>query len=510
MAELASSNALDAAPLAELQEVAYDPAEVYQRGYTDINFFASLAIPHVMLSALPSFYVVVWQILVNREEADAGKLLRFALGLPRGHAKTTFIKVIICWLIVYDKSSFALLICANEDLAIQLLSDVNDILASSNMEAVYGNWSDGLSTDTKELKKCIYHKRAVILAAKGADSSLRGLNIKHTRPDLIFCDDTQTRENDESPTQRAALLRWLVATLFKVISFKGDRLIIYVGNMYSEECILRLFQKNHSWVSLVTGAILDNGQPLWPELHSLEALMESYYHDEELGLADLWFSEVMNDPRNGATSLLSGSIPECIYDEEEYTPDGVFITVDPAGFKDNSDANEIILHHVYDGSGIIADRASTVTEPALTNPEELIKRTLSMALAEGASLIGVEDVGYQSTLQFWFTKYMKELGISGIHIIPLQPHGRSKELRIRLFIQEVFALNCYIGKKVRPAWAWQAAKYKLGAKKNKDDLLDAVAYHLDIRNEYWHLVKNLKTEARLHEDARVVGNNTPF
>lgn len=493
-----------------LAEQSYDPQAVYQKGYTDINFFASLALPHVMISALPVFYVVVWQILVNRKDIDAGKILRFALGLPRGHAKTTFIKVIICWLIVYDKSSFALLICANEDLAIQLLSDVNDILASPNMEAVYGEWSSCLTTDTKELKKAVYHKRAVIIAAKGAGSSLRGLNIKNTRPDLIFCDDVQTRESDESPTERAKLLRWLVATLFKVVAPSGNRLIIYVGNMYSEECVLRLFQKNHSWVSLITGAILDNGLPLWPELHSLEALMESYYHDEELGLAELWFAEIMNDPRSSATSLLNKELPECKYDDGHYLPDGVFITVDPAGFKRTSDANEIILHHVYDGVGIIAGRASTVTEPDLTDPEKLVKRTLSMALAEGASLIGVEAVGYQSTLLFWFTKYMKEAGITGIHIVELHPHGRSKGMRIRLFIEELLGGNYFIRNTVRAAWIWQAAKYKLGKKENKDDLLDAVAYALDVRNEYWHLIKNMKVEQRFLETASVVGNNTPF
>lgn len=486
-------------------DIGVDATAAKVRGKTDINFFASLCLPQVMISALPNFYLITFSILTQRETKDIGKILRFALGLPRGHAKTTFIKIIICWLIVYDRVSFALMVCASEALAEQLLADVNDMLGSSNMEAVYGSWNANLSTDTKELKKAIYHDRPVILAAKGAGSAVRGLNIKHTRPDLIFCDDMQTKENDESPTESLRLLRWMVATLLKLVAPRGDRLIIYVGNMYSENCILKKLQSNPGWTSLVTGAILANGEPLWPELHSLEDLMESYLHDEALGEADIWFAEVMNDPKSTGKMLLPSPVPTCPYDDDEYVPDGVFITIDPAGFKDVSDDNVIVVHYVYDGKGIVKE-----THMGIMDPGELIRKALELALIHGASLIGIEDVGYQQTLAYWVNKYINELGIEGIIIVPLNPHNRSKESRIRLFIAELYSENYYLGGTVRPGYVWQATKYKIGAKKNKDDLLDAVAYGLDVRNEYWQHVTNLRTAGRLAITASVQGNNTPF
>lgn len=516
MAELVAASSadsfLESGSPTDLLELGVDPAEAYKRGLVDINFFASLALPQVMLSSLPPFYMAVWQILVTRKPEELGRILRFALGLPRGHAKTTFVKIVITWLIVYDRVTFALIICATESLAEQLLADVNDMLGSSNIEAVYGPWSSGLSTDTKELKKAAYHRRPVVLAAKGAGTALRGLNIKHARPDLIFCDDMQTRENDESPTDRIRLRRWMVATLLKVVAPRGDRLIIYAGNMYSEECILKQLQTNPGWTSLITGAILDTGEPLWPELHSLSELMESYYHDEALGEADVWFAEVMNDPKNSARSLLQDTLPVCPH-PEEVVPDGVFITVDPAGFKDISDDNVVVVHGVYDGKGLILDSIVGASDPfhPITDPEKLVVETLRKALQHGASLIGVEDVGYQQTLQFWFTKYINEWQISGIEVVPLNPHGRSKESRIRLFIAELYAENYYIADTAtRAAFVWQATKYKIGAKKNRDDLLDAAAYGLDIRNDYWHLVRNLKSEAAQGQEARVVSGNTPF
>lgn len=488
----------------ETTSINADATEAYERGKTDINFFAALILPVVMVSALPAFYLAIFQILVTRTNKQLGKILRFALGLPRGHAKTTFIKIIICWLICYDKMSFIMVVCANDDLAEALIGDISDALGSDNAEAVYGKWQQALTTDSKAEKRCYYHGRHVILKGKGAGSALRGINIKHHRPDLIFFDDAQTKECDESPTERAKFKRWLVAT-FKIIAPRGDRLIIYVGNMYSEECLLYQFKNTPSWVSLVTGAILENGEPLWPELHSLEELMESYFHDEALGEADVWFAEVMNDPISRATSLLHAMLPSSTMEPSDL-PDGVFITIDPAGFRDISDDNVIIVHYVFDGKGNIAE-----IDAGIKDPEQLIVRSLELAFKHGASLIGVEDVAYQQTLLFWFNKYLEAYKVKGIEIVPLKPAGRSKETRIRLFVAELYAGNYSLMESCKATYVWQAMKYKIGKKDNKDDILDACAYGLDIRNDYWHLVKNLKRTGQFQiEGASVVGNNTPF
>lgn len=505
MAELMSREETEVKPSGDLVTGNFDPAEAYIRGEWDINFYAALALPTVMESKLPRFYLAAFNLLVQREQKDIGKILRFALGLPRGHAKTTFIKIVISWLIVYDKVSFALIICANESLAEEILSDINDILRSPNMELVYGDWDGTLTTDSKELKKAYYHDRPVILAAKGAGSSVRGLNIKHTRPDLIFCDDMQTRENDESVAERTKLRRWMVATLFKLLAPRGNRLIIYVGNMYSTECILYQLQQNERWKALITGAILENGEPLWPELHSLESLMDSYFHDESLNEADVWFAEVMNDPTSKATSLLGDPLPLCALNAEKVIWDGVYITIDPAGFRDVSDDNVIVVHGVYNGKGHIITASA-----GIKNPKELIVEALGLAVEWGASVIGVEANGYQQTLGFWFKELMGPLGLHGIEVVELGSHGRSKEARIRQFIAELYTESYYLLETVRAAFIWQAMKYKLGQKKNKDDLLDACAYGLDMRNEFWHLIKNNKVEQKFLLKAGVQDDNTPF
>lgn len=492
--------------LPEVQEINVQLSDAYERGRTDINFFASLAMPTVCVFSLPLFYVAIWQILTSRDAATMGKLLRFALGLPRGHAKTTFIKILIAWLIVYDRASFILIVCANSSLAENLLSDIHDILSSPNMKAVYGDWEAGLAINSSEMKKGVYHKRSVTMVARGWSAGIRGLNLQNERPDIIFCDDVQTRDNDESPSEREKLLKELVGTIFKALAPRGNRLIIYVGNMYSDECILNKFRKNRSWISMVTGAILETGEPLWPELFSLEELMESFDHDEQLGLAHIWFAEVMNDPKSDAVSLLPHPLPDSPFSDEELQDhDGAYITIDPAGFRKHSDEN-VISVHVKKGN-----RAAVVeTEHGIKDPQEIILAALRLASKWQAYLIGVEAVAYQQTLAFWLRHFAEQFKMYEISVVELSPHGRTKESRIRLFIAELYKKSYFIHcQKTRREFVWQASLYKMGKKDNKDDLLDAPAYGIDVRNDLWHLIQPPKSRV-IAGECRVQHFNTAF
>jgi hypothetical protein len=507
MAELVSGNNadIDIIPIqGDTINVGVPALDAYARGEVDFNFFAGVALPDICISALPYFYIACAQLIINRDKNDIGKILRFALGLPRGHAKTTFVKILLAWLIAYNKVSFVLVVCATEPNAENIVADLNNIMSSPNMEALYGAWHSNLYTDNTSTKQCMYNGRPVTIMAKGARTALRGVNINNTRPDCIVCDDMQTKENDASPTESAALRTWFVATLLKVINPRGDRLIIYIGNMYSDKCILKQLQDSPGWISLITGAILADGNPLWPELHSLESLMESYLHDESLGEANSWFAEVMNDPRNAANSLLASDLH---YEEPEYTvADGVFITIDPAGFRKTSDDNVIVVHEVHNNIGYV-----TKTDAGKYNPKEVVEIALARAFEYGASVIGIETVAYQQTLKFWVEYFINALGIKGIDIVELSPHGRSKEQRIRLFIQELLQGN-YRHKTVeeKALFTWQAMAYKLGKKDNKDDILDAQSYGIDMRTDYWHLITNNKVFIGNNESSAVVVDNTPF
>lgn len=491
----------------QLEVINASSQEIYERGLVDINFFASLCIPEVCVFDLPIFYVGSFQLLVNRKEEDIGKLLRFALGLPRGHAKTTFIKILICWMIVYDKAKFILIVCANSPLADLILADIHDILRSDNIKAVYGDWEAGLAIDSADTKKSQYHGQSVSLVARGWKGGIRGINLQHQRPDVIFCDDVQTKENSESITESETLLSALVGTVFKAIAPRGNRLILYVGNMYSDSCVLNKLKKNPGWISLITGAILADGKPLWEQLFSLQELMEGFYHDEALGMAHIWFAEVMNDPTNGLFSIFPQMLPESKFIPVDFEEaEGAFITIDPAGFRQSSDDNVISVHLKIGEKGVVVE-----TVKGILDPEQLILSAITLAVKWRCSLIGVEATGYQMTLGFWLNKYITAYNISNLVVVQLDPHGRTKTSRIRLFITELYKENYFIHDPVtRRDFTWQASTYKLGRTDNKDDLLDACSYGLDVRNEYWSLITRLDQGILIDGECRVLSNNTPF
>ena len=237
--------------------------------------------------------------------------------------------------------------------------------------------------------------------------------------------------------------------------------------------------------------------------------MESYYHDEDLGLAHIWFAEVMNDPKNIALSLLPHPIPDSdITDDDELLDhEGAFLTIDPAGFRKTSDDNVIAVHLKYGDKGYVVETAKGIMDPG-----ELILEALRLAIKWDCCLIGVEDTGYQQTLGYWLTHFIKKLNITGLVVIPLKPHGRTKEARIRQFIQELYKKTYFLhNPATRRDYVWQASLYKIGKTDNRDDLLDAIAYGLDVRNEYWHLIYRLHKRLIVnHSTCSVVANNTPF
>lgn len=499
------------------KSVQYTIQEAFERGFNDLYFFSYIMLAEVMIYKLPSLYIEIWLILVKAHSAEErAKILRFALALPRGFAKTTFIKLLVCWFIVYDKATFLLVVCSTESLSHNFISDVDDMLSDPSVEHIYGNWSASKAIDSKEMKKCSYRRRVVIIAAIGSGTSVRGLNLKHQRPDFVVCDDMQTKENADSDTESVRLLEWFTGTLLKAVS-PFFAIVIFIGNMYVKNCILLRLKTNPYWISLITGAILVDSTSLWEELHPIKALYESFKHDEIMGMAHIWFAEVMNDPISDQVSLLpNGMVPKCPYTIEEIVPDAGFVIIDPAGFKKISDDNVIVFFLVMGGIPY-----AVKMEAGQFNPLEVINKTVEICLILGIRIIFVEATAYQSTLKFWFEQELQRVDLKDHFMIQeLSSKNRAKEGRIRVSIQQLLGVE-KDGRNVKPTWyiadvemrqryVFQAMQFKIGKTNNKDDILDAPAYLEDIRTEYWGLVHSIPLNSPTQQSARVVPNNTPF
>lgn len=488
-----------------MREVSLSVEDIRARAETDLDFFSALLVPDIATVNYPKYYHWLWKLLTELD-MDLEKVFRFALGLPRNHAKTMFTKLLICHLYLYKKAQFVLLVCSIEPLAQNMLEDIDGILAQDIVCQVWGDWKLSLTRDTMGLKRGKFLGKNIVLACKGAGSSLRGLNVENIRPDVIIMDDMQTKECADNETENQNLLVWLFATLLKARNQK-KALLLYVGNLYSEECILYKLKLHEQWQTFITGAILPDWTPLWPELFTLEQIISDYKHDAAVGLGEIWFAEVMNIPVGGVSSLLpDGKLPDQALSEPITDKLASFLTIDPAGYRKNSDDNVIARHSVYSPKQY---RLEELTFGRFT-PGELVDKTIAIALQFDIRLICVETVGYQQALQWLFEQELQRMGLTGtIQIVELKPSGRHKLVRIQSHVSSLLEASYTMSPKAYTDWLFQALSFKTDRKDNRDDLLDASAYGLDVRSDYHPLLVSLYLRSSSTKPrARVMDNNS--
>ena len=464
----------------------YSRKEIIEANKKDFNFFAGFCLPEVITHRFPAFYENLCLLLIQEVMKLGGEkvIMRLALSLPRGHAKTTFIKLFVVYGIIHDLFSFIIIVCANEDRARDFLSDVHDILLNKNIVSVYDNWELQLKENNRDTKRGDFLGRRIILQAVGAGTSFRGIVKDNKRPDMILFDDAQSEKNAESDIESARLLKWVTGTAIKTKN-PARCLVIWIGNMYDppENCILYHLSNSPQWTSLVTGGILSNGEALWPELHSTAALLEEYLNDVSLGQGASWFAEIQNDPTAAPNRLLpDGDFPLTIK-SPEYEPIGAFVTIDPAGNKKTSDDTVIAGHIVYHGGKTeIAEIIAKVMDP-----EQTIGSAVDMAVRLKAPMIFPESNAYQETLAFWMEKYLEEAQL--YHSIVVTPiHNAAAKLgRIREFIKQVVAGHTIITDlQVKAYILFQALAFDILKTNNKDDILDCCAMGEKVKGTHLH------------------------
>ena len=467
----------------------YNKAEVEKLAENDMNFLAALCLPKVCTAAFPDVFVNIWALIV-------GALLRFkdfskfAIGLPRGHGKTTVIKILIIYIILFTKRRFILVTCASVGLAENILADVSDILDSPNIREVFGDWTAARETDRTDLKKFRFRNRDIILAAMGSGGRVRGLNVKNARPDVMICDDVQTRDESESEPVSKKLLTWFVGTLMKSKSPAGCT-YIYVGNMYRDikvggiaaklyTCILRNLQKNPQWISWIVGALLKDGTALWEEVQPKEQLLAELENDTNMGQAEVFFSEVLNDPNCGTGQHFDiNKLPEFDVDPELDIEVGRFLLIDPSLGKKTSDAQVVLDCSVFDGVPVVNHvHIKQVDAPVL------VEWTINYAIKNKIPLIVSETVAYQGTLLQWFNHYITLRSISGIALRAIAPGGRKKNSRILDSFKQVMSGDIKIHPRCLAVWLSQVVAFDPISKSNSDDVLDTVAYTTDVILNY--------------------------
>lgn len=462
--------------MSDIQEVAVNPSEAAQSAKADFNFLAALAMPGEFLFAFPSFYITLFHLLTAFKQ----KFERFAIGIPRGFAKTTFVKLLCLWYILFSHKHFILIVSANEKKAAAILADVWDMLSGVNIRRIFGNFDAAIEKDDSTTKVFTFRGRQIILWAAGAGTSVRGINRKNKRPDVMILDDIQDKEDAANKELADSLLVWMLSTLMKAKSNFGCT-YIFVGNMYPQNSILEKLKNNSQWTSLIVGGLLADGRSLWEELRPAEELLAEYQSDMEAGHPEVFISEVLNSTE---IALASGIDPSKIpfmpsYFQEADSGEGGFIIIDPSSGKKGGDDCTISHYEVHDGIPVLDDILTGTFSPL-----ETIEKAIQLGLERNTRCIAVEGVAYQSTLLFWFDYYCEKEGISGFEFLELSPKGQAKNNRIKRGLIRLLKGEIYLHPTVRSLVISQIMDWNPLKTTNKDDIIDPIGYVEELMRDH--------------------------
>jgi hypothetical protein len=470
-----------------LEEASFQATEVVELAQKSLDFLAALAMPTIFTYYYPPVFLSVWTWLIQyvNKPRDFSQL---ALGLPRGFGKTTLIKLYVLYCILFTKKKFILVISSTASLAENFLSDVVDMLDEPNIKRVFGDWRIGMEKDTQAIKKFGFRGRNIILAGLGAGTSLRGLNLKNERPDVMIFEDIQTRECADSATQSDALERWMVGTAMKAKSPLGCQ-YIFVANMYPTKfSILRKLKANDTWVKFIAGGILADGTSLWEDLQPIAQLKAEFKNDLSMGHPEIFYAEVLNDENASSNSLIDLSkLPPLPYTDGDI-PQGKFIVIDPSAAKHTTSDNVAIGYfEVYDSLPVLK---SLVNERL--SPGDTIAAALKLALTHDCRLIAIESVAYQSTLAYWFNFICQQRGIYGVEAVEIYPGGYSKNSRILQMFKCLSAGEVFVSPETRAETFLQIMHFNPLKRDNTDDVLDLLCYAPKVIEMYqeficcWH------------------------
>lgn len=464
--------------MSEISAVGVSREEAISSCRKDLNFFAATCIPDVFEFLFPAVFLAVWQMLTDGAVKKTSQD-RLAVGLPRGFGKTILLKLYVVWLVLFTDRKFILVICNTAALAENFISDVVDILSSPNIVRLFGDWRIGLTKDTQPLKKFVFAGRTVSIAALGSGSSLRGLNIKFVRPDAIIMDDMQSREEAESAVESAKGLTWMLGTLMKANN-KARCQFVFLGNMYPfDGSILKKLKTNPAWYTFICGAILEDGNSIWPELRSVEDILDELENDTSMGHPEIFYSEVMNDDEAGNRAGIDITRINYFVDarpeigEQPLIPEAGFIIIDPSVGKKKNDKVGIGAILIYNGVPVVRK----ILVDAF-NPQQQIEKSFELAAEFGLMVILVEATAYQATLVFWMDMYRRQRGLLGLRVLEIYPGIAAKTTRIINMLKLVTAdsKQLFIHPDVKSLFVHQVTHWNPLRSKNVDEVLDIAAY----------------------------------
>lgn len=401
--------------------------------------------------------------------------------IPRGHLKSTVITVGRTVQAICEDQTVRILIAnATYSLACSFLTEVKRHLKfNDKIKLMWGDltegsekWSESQITLSKSKQQG--GKKEPTVTAMGVESNLTSQHY-----DIIIMDDVVNKDYVNTPDQIRKTIDFYKECLnlleptgeMIILGTRWDDSDLYGWILDPENNVIGdfdIFKREAYSGNLESG---EDFQALYPEKFKRSHLLKLR---EQQG-PYFFSSQYMNDPvsRDDAT-FKSDWFKEYDPTDMRGKPLNYFVAVDPAiSLEQEADFSAIVTAAVdEDGFIYLID-----VERLKVKPSDLIDKIFEKWRTYGPILIGIEEVGFQKTLQYSMSERMQQTG-QYLPIRPIKPNNRTKDQRIR-GLQPLYANGRILhSKHVRNIKAFEDELIRFPRAKH-DDTIDAFSYLLD-------------------------------
>ncbi|MDE2103808.1 MAG: hypothetical protein KGL39_41605, partial [Patescibacteria group bacterium] len=281
----------------------------------------------------------------------------------------------------------ALIIGASYDRACERLESVkHEFETNDDLEQIFGV----LKSDATWTTDKIVLSNGVVIQAKGAGQSLRGVKHHAQPPDFVVIDDLEDEESVRTPQARHDMLRWVYKTL--IAALVKEARIRFIGNRLDPEAVIVKVANDREWKHLIFPILykdMASGEEraTWPEGYDLAWCYHKREELQRLGLFEDWNQEYMCEADTPQAKIFRPEHFATIVKARVRTWEACWAMVDPARSVGKRSATTAIPVWSWIGARLV------VWDCLIGHwlPDEIIDKMLAIDNEYRPVAIGVEE-----------------------------------------------------------------------------------------------------------------------
>jgi hypothetical protein len=402
---------------------------------------------------------------------------------PRDTLKSTVLQGFALWITVKEPDTRILFYGEVHEQAQKRLAVLKNVIASNKtFRDAYGEL-DGSTEGRPWNEDMIIVATRKNLAIREGTIETAGLDvvINSRHFDWVFPDDlhseknTKTREQIEDVYNKAKLLTPLLA---------NDGHMIFAGVFWTDNDVYKRLIDDHHADTFRRSAFTDEfrTKPTYPITLPLEALRKK----QEFTTVDVFSCQYLLDPTSASAQKFKKEWFTIIPDRD-FESVKTFLLIDPAG----DPTAEQAIKRDSDYVGIVAVGINSMYDVLIRQmfmdrlgPTEAIEVVISFILKYNLYIIGIEKTGL-GNMRHYLTEELRKRKRYAI-LEDLEPHNRSKYARIIELEPLGRRHKIYIAAEAnyKDEFFDQIRGITNGIKSKHDDLIDPLAYVLDLLKIY--------------------------